>query len=188
MNKTKDEIIQVHLRELTTPTDINEHLPVLKLFGVDCPRIVEFGVRGGCSTRAFYAGQILSQLQTHLDSYDIRDCASNFPGIEKLGQGTNQFRLHVADTANLEVIPHCDLLFLDTLHTRDQVTFELRHHLRVSKYIVFHDTVLFGENGEQGQPGINHAIRQFLQHRPEWVRHYEYQHNCGLLILKKIKA
>jgi hypothetical protein len=90
-----------------------------------------------------------------------------------------------ADTGKLPDIAPTDLLFIDTLHTAAQVEAELRHAHRVRRYLVFHDTVLFGEHGECGQPGIMPAIEAFRIAHPEW-REFCHMRNCnGLLVLER---
>src|SRR5690242_18653503 len=122
--------------QITQCVDINEHLPVLREYGSKCQHITEMGVRWGASTLAF----LVSGAKT-LISYDIQST----PQIEQiLAHSTiephinHQFRL--ADTLNLEIEP-TELLFIDTLHTYNQLIAELRiHEHKVSKFIILHDT------------------------------------------------
>jgi len=52
------------------------------------------------------------------------------------------------DTRDID-IEETDLLFIDTLHNASMIKAELdRHHMKVKKYIAFHDVITFGEVGE----------------------------------------
>jgi len=65
-------------------------------------------------------------------------------------------------------IASCDLLFIDTRHTADQLTWELQRHAgKVRQRIVLHDTQILGERGEDGGPGLLVALRAFLREFPE---------------------
>ena len=54
-NTARAEIRREFLRACQTPSDINEHLPMLYYLASQCIGVVEFGVRYGASTRAFMA-------------------------------------------------------------------------------------------------------------------------------------
>ena len=55
-------------------------------------------------------------------------------------------------------------MFIDTLHTYDQLSEELRLHApKARKYIVLHDTTTYGEGGETpGHQGLWPAVEEFL--------------------------
>lgn len=167
--------------ELVSESDIGEHLPYLFLVGVECPEIVEFGVRSGRSTIAFLAGQMRNPRPTTLTSYDANDCSGILKSFHLPLAHRWEFRKQ--DTSTLETIPECDALFIDTLHTAEQVRLELRHAPSVRRLILLHDTELFGENGENGLPGIRQSIRQFIASNPGWQMAKEYKHNNGLMVL-----
>jgi len=181
-----NKYFEPYLAELFHQSDINEHLPILFTLGLQCQTIVEFGVRSGCSTKTFLASLQMQARRSCLYSYDINNCAQVLGQVGALGTDSNTLWTFVqADTAHLEMIPECDLLFIDTLHTHNQVVAEVEHHKSVRRFMVFHDTVLFGVNGEQGQPGIRIAIDTFRHRNPQWRILWEYRHNNGLLILER---
>lgn len=157
--------------------DILEHLCTLRILARTCHHITEFGVRTGNSTTAFLAG--LNPFG-ELHSYDIEA-----PKFTPPSDKTHRWFFHRADTGKLDDITQTDLLFIDTLHTYDQVKAELRHGNRASKWLVFHDTELFGVNGELNQPGINAAIQEFQIANPHWKTFAACRHNNGLLILER---
>jgi hypothetical protein len=78
------------------------------------------------------------------------------------------------------------MLFIDTRHTRDQLVAELaRHAGKVSRWIVLHDTQIFGEKGEDGGPGLLVGLREFMTAHPEWSVIYHTQANNGLTVISR---
>lgn len=156
-------------------SDINELMPVLFNYAKKSSVIVEFGVRSGNSTCAFLAG--LDGSRGKLYSYDIEEPKCKFTD--------HKWSFSIQDTSKLDEIPNCDLFFIDTLHTADQVTAELKHSGSVKRFILLHDTMLFGDKGEGGGYGITHAIYCFLRDNPDWRIKDHLPHNNGLLILER---
>lgn len=168
-------------------SDINEHMPRLSALAEQCRVVVEFGVRYGNSTVAFLHGLNAAfrdaNTEAELHSFDIEKARiepPDAPGVEWI--------FTQADTAKLPSIPKCDMLFIDTAHTCEQVRAELRHAQRVSHYLVFHDTTLFGWSDEfgGGGPGIMQAIFDFMatQEGRRWYVAAHYPENNGLLVLR----
>lgn len=154
-----------------TPSDINEHLETLREYADRCEHVTEMGVRGCVSLHAFLASKAKTVV-----AYDINNVA--VPICEKL-------TFVCADVLHVEIEP-TDMLFIDTKHTRDQLRMELGDHCsKVGRYIALHDTAMFGENGEDGGPGLNAAITEFLSIHPEWRECYRSQANNGLTILAR---
>ena len=134
---------KIKLEEIVnTPGDINEHLYYLMDLAKTVKHVTEFGVRFGCSSLAFLNTDVI------LRSYDIlhQDITqSYFEQAKKLGKDVSY---EVKNVLKIE-IENTDLLFIDTFHNYDQVLQELRLHAQnVHKYIVFHDTVLFGRESQ----------------------------------------
>lgn len=164
-------------------TDINLHLPLLfKLTNEsECRHVTEFGVRDGQSTRAFLASSCT------LRSYDLyKD-----PSVQRLfdiAKSSNLDKEYIVGNS-LEVdIEPTDMLFIDTDHNYKQLQAELdKHHSKVSKYIVMHDTTTYG-GPSQGDPiGLLAAVMEFLalQHRSWRVGYHSHECN-GLTILSRI--
>lgn len=161
------------------PSDINELMPVLYDYATQSNVVVEFGVRTGNSTAAFLAG--LEKSDGFLYSYDIKQ--------PQCGFDSGWWEFTQADTGKLDAIPECDTLFIDTLHTAAQVEAELRQAKYVRKWILLHDTMLFGDKGEGqgGGFGITHAIYCFLRdNHGAWRIKDHLPHNNGLLILERL--
>jgi predicted O-methyltransferase YrrM/glycosyltransferase involved in cell wall biosynthesis len=163
----------------STPSDINEHLDVLKALATGKASVTEFGTRGGNSTVAFLAAQ-----PDRLTCYDLNPCPA-WDTLER-ARGKTELEFIEADTADLDAIDPTDVLFLDTQHTARQVTAELRHHKRVWAWIVLHDTVTYGTVGDDGGPGIRAAVTPFLAAHPEWKVAADYPHNNGLMVLQRV--
>jgi hypothetical protein len=182
--------------EKNRPTDINEHLQTLKEYAAKCEHVTEMGVRDVVSTWAFLAGN-----PKRLISYDLYQSP-----IHKINQARAlsaaagiEFDFRIADTtdANLQ-IEETDLLFIDTWHIYEQLKREFELHAgKVRKYIILHDTTLFGEVGTPElfdasikhvatQKGLWPAVEEFLAENPQWKLHKRFTHNNGLTILEKV--
>lgn len=158
--------------------DIIEHLALLHYLAGFCPRVTEFGTRTGNSTIAFLAAG------SRVTSYDI--APPQF--VLEVPEAVARWRFHLADTATLGEIASTDLLFVDTLHTYAQVKAELKHAAQVSRFLVFHDTVLNGFDGENGEPGIVAAINEFMAANPGVWSVLCHMQNCnGLLVLERVE-
>jgi hypothetical protein len=79
--KIKMEIINKYENQVNRPSDINEHLPVLKSYSEKCNHITECGVRAVVSSYAFALG-LLGRKNTRLVQIDIKKS----PEVEKFGK------------------------------------------------------------------------------------------------------
>ena len=160
-------------------TDMHEHLPVLSKLTEECSHVTELGVGWAQSTRGFLRHDV------ELHSYEFKP----LPGIEDFFNSAaaagRRVTLHVADTRKVE-IAETDMMLVDSLHIYEQVKAELQLHAdKVKKYLVFHDTTTYADNGEFGGRGIWPAIQEFIDSHPEWQL-VERRTNCnGLTVLKR---
>jgi hypothetical protein len=156
--------------------DIIEHMPLLEEYAGKCDRVVELGVRDGSgSTTAFLKGVV-----GELVSYDIEILSNKHLGkLESIARQRGiKFRFIMTDVLDIE-IPECDMLFIDTLHTYNQLSQELvLHGNKARKWLVFHDTWTF--------PDLNIAIMQFMVVNRHWRIKEIYINNNGLTILERI--
>lgn len=174
--------------------DIYEHMPVLKQYGEECEHITEMGVRGGASTLAL----IMSEPKK-LISYDIRS-TREIEHIMRLGGESVNHEFIIQDCLTVD-IEKTDLLFIDTLHTYNQLTAELdRHEGQVEKYIILHDTTTFArideliyehasnivKSQEVEKRGLRTAMEDFLFRNKNWEVFEDRTNNNGLTILKRI--
>lgn len=152
--------------------DIIEHLPTLTKFANEVKHVTEFGVRTGNSARAFLEAKI-----DKLISYDIYD----FVGIDD-----PRFTFIKGNSIEVDIEP-TELLMIDTDHNYKQLKSELDKHAEyVSKYIILHDTVTFGETGSDGGEGLLKAVREFLKNG-EWYVYRNYKNCNGLMVLRRKK-
>lgn len=170
---TAEEAIEARYQELCkTPSDISEHLPILRQYADQCEHVTEFGVRGCVSLHAFLASKAKTVV-----AYDILNVA--VPDCPKL-------TFINADVLTVEIVP-TDLLFIDTLHTCSQLTSELWLHAeKVKKWVAMHDVFIFGEHGEDGGAGLSFALDYFLQQYPHWRICYQTDANNGLVIIERV--
>jgi tetratricopeptide (TPR) repeat protein len=173
-------LAELYHRSCVTPSDINEHLPVLFGLAKDCRHVTEFGTRTGNSTLAFLAAR-----PEKLVCYD----QVRFPQVDVLAAlaGPVGFEFHRADVLARQ-IEETDLLFIDTWHVYKQLKEELRLHAeKVRRYIVLHDTTTFGEKGEtEGHRGLWPAVQEFVAHG-EFRLKARYENNNGLTVLERVK-
>lgn len=178
-----------------TISDINEHLSILYSLAKECSHVTEMGVRDGKSTRAFlYSDVTLRSYDLYLD-----DRVKELFEIARLNNCDVQYIQGDSTEINIE---QTDLLFIDTWHCYDQLKKELnRHHSKVNKYIVFHDTHSFAINGESysgsetkiltgiiSNPiGIIPAIIEFMIENQDWAFHIHRKNNNGLTVIKRIQ-
>ena len=175
-------IDDIYERKCAEPSDINEHLPVLKRYASQCNHVTEFGVRHVVSTWGLIAGRPKTVHSYDLSSpgdaviAEVQDVA-NEVGVSFIFFQWNVLDAHIVTT---------DLLFIDTYHTYTQLKSELeRHSENVRKWIIMHDTETFGEKGEANEEnGLNYAIREFLEANPIWSEVRRLTNNNGLTVLR----
>lgn len=171
--------IQEHYDQLcNTPSDIWEHLPTLKRYASESDFIIELGVRGLVSTWALLAGSPKQMI-----SVDIAHPSEFGSDIMEVYQATEAFDWQFILASSLEIdLPEHDLLFIDTLHTYDQLSAELkRHHEKVKKYIIMHDTNLAGD-----PDNMRGAVNDFLDQNKEWQIAEFFENNNGLTVLSRV--
>ena len=192
-------ILKKYLELSKTPSDINEHLETLKKYTEECDTVIEMGVRSIVSTWAFLAGNPKKIIS--LDLYNPSSFGGNLQEVydaASLAEIDFTFVEHDSLTYDID---SCDLLFLDTWHDFLQLKKELtRHHSKVNKYIIFHDTVsfsfqneysaeemgVFNKNETNLPKGLWPAIEEFLYHNKNWIIWEKKPNNNGLTVLKKI--
>ena len=166
-----------------TPSDINQHLPLLKQLADECDTVVELGVRTGVSTRALLASKC------KLYSYDL-ELDPSVTNLFSLAQQAGKVCSYSADNSLTMTVPEADMLFIDTYHTYTQLSKELElHHSQAKKYIACHDTFTYGLKTDQDpKKGILTAILEFVSAHPEWRIKYHTSENNGFTVLEKVTA
>jgi hypothetical protein len=191
-----EKINNIYQTKCNTSSDINEHLPTLLKYSKECSHITEMGVRWVSSTWAL----LLSNPDKFI-SYDIVKNDNINEVINLSNEYGINYRFIESDVLQCTIEP-TELLFIDTLHTYNQLIQELNIHSdKVSKYIILHDTVTFGyvdemiyetaSNTIKGQiitkNGLMNAVNDFLAtpNGSHWLIHDVYENNNGLLVLKR---
>jgi hypothetical protein len=185
-------------------SDINEHLPILHEYAMNCNHVTECGVRGAVSSYAF-ADALVNRPDTKMVSVDLETNANVTEFLELTkAAGLNTVFYQESD---LECpMEQTDLLFIDTWHVYGHLKRELnRWNMFVTKYIILHDTTVDGEHGETIRLGMNPfeqtsatgiplqeilkglwpAITEFLEEHSEWTLEKRYENNNGLTILAR---
>jgi hypothetical protein len=166
------------------PSDINEHLIILRYYADQCRHVTELGVRQGTSTWAF-----LSSMAKRVVSVDVNHPNENGGSLQEMRDAATEagidFTFILADDLSIE-LEESDLIFFDTLHTYGHLKRELHLHAdKAKKYIIFHDTVTYDTVGVDGGEGIGRAIKEFLNENKLWGVKTNYENNNGLLILER---
>jgi hypothetical protein len=168
----------------STPSDIFQHMPTLKRYAQQCNSVTELGVRTIVSTWAWLDARVPS-----IRCYDINDPpADELRYVQDYAKENSlDFSFTRADVLNIPLEP-VELLFIDTWHTYTQLTQELQLHGHVAtRYMIFHDTTLFGRSGEDGSPlGLQDALDNFLLMTDSWKVKETFTNNNGLTILERI--
>jgi hypothetical protein len=202
------EIIQKkYFNLITTPSDINEHLPTLFSYAMQCESIIELGVRGCVSSWALVYGLLNNNSnRKQILLSDLAEC-----DITELLQYTTNTNVRIEyiwiNDLDLQIMSNVDLTFIDTWHVYGQLKRELNKFSKcTNKYIIMHDTTVDAIDGEtirnnwnaleqskqSGIPveeincGLWKAVEEFLQENNNWVLHMRFTNNNGLTILKKI--
>lgn len=173
-----------------TPSDINEHMETLYGFSLKCKHITEMGVRSVVSTWAF-----LNARPEKLVCYDIGKHPNVDEALRAAKSEDLNMEFHEKDVLKVE-IEETDFLFIDTFHCATQLERELKLHAgkKVKKYIGFHDTYTYWEQGEPAYEGMGHvacgrglkyALEPFLENNPEWKIVYRTNKNNGLTIIER---
>jgi hypothetical protein len=179
--------------------DINEHLPTLRKYASLCDHVTELGTRFAISTHAFLIACPKKFVSIDLNYHffqpfekDVRNFASHC---------ATDFEFIVGDVLEME-IEETDLLFIDTLHTYNQLSLELRaHESRVKRWIILHDTETYGERDEVfyedakisdkvkninvSKSGLRLAVSDFLRDFKEWQIKEHFSNNNGLTVLER---
>lgn len=201
----KQELTTVYQHYINTPSDINEHIPVLKKLASECASVGEIGIRSMVSTWGILEGLAESKASTRF--YVGMDL--NKPPIEKLLLAkrlaeANGIAFEFIQGNDMQVdMPPVDFFFIDSLHTYCHLTYELeKFSPNVQKYITLHDTSApWGDRDDtdyrgnyseypttydKTKRGLWPAVQDFLAKHPEWVLMERRFNNHGLTTLKRV--
>lgn len=177
-------IQEIYEQKCNDNSDICQHLPTLKEYAEKCDLVVELGVRSIVSTWAFLMGKpdwLISvdiEHPSYYQDYDKDGCNIELV-YEKAKEQETLFEFIEHDSLTV-ILPVCDLMFFDTLHTYWQLSMELKAHgNNVNKYMIFHDTETYKKE-------LMPAITEYLAENSHWQIDKIFYNNNGLLILKNI--
>lgn len=155
-----------------TPSDINEHLSTLKSL-VAGKNVLELGVRTGNSTTAFLAGRPKS-----LTSVDV-DWTRLDPQIEAGAMLAGVPWTKIQGDSR-EPRGKFDVVFFDTIHTAAHLAAEIEAHVTdETEILIFHDTKINWDKGEDGGPGLRKPISNLYMNTGRW-NEYSFDNNNGL--------
>lgn len=178
-----EKLIEMFEKFKIEKSDINEHLQTLFDYGKKCNTIIEFGA--GKSTFALGASN-----PKRFISYDIKGTDRLMKVFMDCIKDTDlNFEYIVKSTLDIE-IDKTDLLFIDTKHTYNQIKSELNLHAKnIQKYIIMHDTTVFGKRNEFPEElpniGLVPAINEFLKDNKDWSIEKRFNNNNGLTIMAR---
>lgn len=169
------------------PTDMVEHMAVIRDYSSMCRTVVELGVYDCTSTWALLAG-----FPERLTSVDVARRAE-VDEVERLAPEAGvAFKFVLASSTEI-ALDETDLLFIDSLHTYEHLKEELRLHAsKVRRFIILHDTTTFAHHDEtwNGKEyvgrGLWPAVEEFLTANQDWTLK-ERRTNChGLTVLARV--
>lgn len=193
-----------------TPSDINEHLPVLFKYAKDCDTIIECGVRYCISSWALIYGLLCGNGGTNkkliLNDINLDKC-----NLDELISYTTDLPIEIkyacVNDLDLQIEHNYDMVFIDTWHVYGQLKRELNKFAPITnKYIIMHDTTvdeIYGEtirmnlnanlqSIQTGIPlneincGLGKAIYEFLElNHNDWELIEKLTNNNGLTVLKR---
>jgi hypothetical protein len=204
--KPSDPLREYCMNRSNVESDINEHLPTLFKYSVECQTIFETGVRGVVSSYAFaYGLQNNGSTKKELILNDLVEC--DITELLSVAEGIN---IRAVWSNNLLLEPfETDLTFIDTWHVYGQLKRELHRFAPfTNRYIILHDTTVdavYGESIRMGNDvvlessntgipideickGLQSAIDEFLSDNPEWILFERFENNNGLTVLKRIAS
>jgi hypothetical protein len=173
------------------------HFGKFRELASECDVIAESGIHIGNSTIAFMMG--LPKKMIGVDPYEVGGITEQLTSLA-FENGIDYEFIH---SSIFDVdLPEVDLFFIDSVHLYPFCKDELeRNHSKVRRYIGFHDTndlhsrnyredSLFLESIKryddlQLNKSVIHAVREFLEERPEWKICYESKESCGCIFIKR---
>ncbi len=203
----KEELTNLYEVYRKNPSDINEHMTVLRQLAQESASVIEIGRRSNGSTWALLMG--LSESKSPKRSFlEIENGLYMLEKLylsKKLAKENNiDFRFICDDIFSITIEERADLLFIDSIHTYCHLTYELeRFSSKINHYIVMHDTSApwgyqndteykgdyseYPASIDRTKKGLSMAITDFLAKNSDWVMAERRFNNHGLIVLKRIE-
>jgi hypothetical protein len=171
------------------PRDLNERAEDIRDLAAECAHVTLMGKRREWDA-IILAGRpktyISYNTEHDLLTKQLHEALEAEKTLGEEGYRTETFTTSTTDFATMLAtdIEETDMLVLDTIPTADRTYAELtRFAPKVRKWIVLNNTILFGESGEGGGPGILVGWRRFQAENPRWKRVWEEPKQFGFSIL-----
>lgn len=195
------------LRE-SAKRDLDEHAPTLIALASRCNKVIE--ITGRRESTAFLLHGVSSLSACEKQACEGSECSGackqarqfhSFQGESDTLSGILQsivedggidrevdFRVTTVKVDDYPELPfEPDLLFLDLRHSAESVKSELSKYApSVGRYIIFHDTVIHGQHGDDGGKGMLYGLRDFLRDNPEWFVAWHNHQQYGLTVLGRL--
>lgn len=173
----------------TIPRDLEQHLNSFKAWAAKCNHVTEFTFRRE-STVGLLAGKPKKFISYNLETdFLLSANGALHKAVKELNTTTKtpiEFTTVVGDSLDIDKIEETDLLFIDTYHNGLRLMEELKKHSgQVRRAMMFHDTTSYGEHGDDGGAGLNHALRLWVDEHPEWFVAFFDPQQHGLTVLSK---
>ena len=193
------------------PRDLEKHADALIALASRCQSVIEITKRR--ESTAFLAHGLSSKSACEKQSCQSEGCSGDCKVVRKLhsfqyendslmgiitdivdvGNVDRPIEFSVEATEAPDTLPELpfdpDMMFFDSRHNAARVEAELATYGgQVQKFIVFHDTLLHGQQGDDGQKGMMYAIRSFVTKNPEWFVYWHTNEQYGLTVLSRDEA
>lgn len=167
------------------PRDLDKHFPTLKMVAERSNSVVEFTHRRE-STIAFLAGgpSLLVSYQSELDDVtnSLNSVLERTTYNKPVTLTLNRVQNHAEPYHN--VPDEFDTLFIDTDGKSSTLQQHLtNYHNRIKRFIVIHDTFVYGDVDSTGSQGLNFVLRAFCDDNPQWKPIFYTSNEYGLTIL-----
>jgi hypothetical protein len=191
---------------LARPSDINEHMDVLRTYALKCKTVVDLGKNTEAHSLYAYTMGLKDRDDTKITVVRDSNRADIFEFI--INAENEGVKVDYINGTSIKISPiNTDILHIDTWHVYGQLKRELEYwNSSVKGYIIMHDTTideLVGESVrcdmpagiqsiESGIPineirlGLGPAINEFIASHPEWKLDKKFINNNGLTILKRV--
>lgn len=173
------------LNRQDVPSDMWDHMGVIRRFARGADSIVEFGT----SDRANSTFALMAGHPRWMRCYDVHRYEPTFSYVEKAARDAGIDFAFMIQSSTAAEIDDCDLLFIDDDHKYEHVKRELEmqgKHAR--KWIILHDTSEFESHDDtidRSGRGIWPAITEYMDATGQWEIREKYNQNYGITVLQR---
>lgn len=189
-----------------SPSDINEHLPILYKYAQECESVIECGIRECISSWALVYGLLNNNKENKKILLNDKIMCNTAELLNETKDLNIEINCKWENNLDLILNENYDMVFIDTWHIYGHLKRELsKFNLLINKYIIMHDTTIDEIDGEtircgwnaseqsiesgydieEINCGLGKAITEFLENNKEWKLLEKLTNNNGLTILKK---